>query len=191
MPMARARRPAPPARGFPAGSPPACRRSAARHSAISARRARGRPVSATSASRSAKRRREASAAPPVAGGSVGCSTSVPWKLPRGLAQGRPRRPRAAVCSPREDPGRAGQRRRRRRSASALVLSISAQDNARHARRPGGRQRTSASAAEAAAGSIPNRLTTPSTIIAADGHQQHPVHRRHAAVERVLLGRRNT
>ncbi len=148
---------------MPATLPPASSTSFGHFSASVS----GRPVTATSVSWSASAAtNERSAA--SAGGPPGVISRLAAKLPGGITQGRPRRPRAAVwLRARIQHGPAAPEAARR-SASALVLSSSSWISRPT---PGGqsamRYWNSVAAAAAAVVSIPNRLMTPNTIAAAE------------------------
>ena len=160
--------PAPPAAlpGFPAGCRPPCRRRAARRWAISGQ-AFGRPVTAPASSPAPARPRRT--AQRRLGGPLGRITSVAAKLPCGHGPGRPRRPRPAVC--RRARSMSGPEARRQPRG----FGVGAVDLVKTTRPYPGRARpaipavsywTSAAAA-CAAPSIPKRLMTPTTMIAAD------------------------
>ena len=124
----------------------------------------GRPVTATIASKSpsaATNERSAGGAP------SGRIKSVAPKLPSGAVQGRPRRPRAALCRRARIQTGPAAPAAARRSASALVLSSAAKTSRPT---PAGqsaiRYCTSVAAAAPASASTPKRLTTPSTIASA-------------------------
>ena len=124
----------------------------------------GRPVTATIASKSPS----AATNERSAGAPSGRIKSVAPKLPSGAVQGRPRRPRAALCRRARIQTGPAAPAAARRSASALVLSSAAKTSRPT---PAGqsaiRYCTSVAAAAPASASTPKRLTTPSTIASAE------------------------
>jgi hypothetical protein len=169
-----------------AGSPTACRRSAARHWAISARRRRPSPVSAPArrAAPAPRRRTAAPAAPAVS------SRGMPGdaaKLPGGSVQARPAAPPGGL-PPGQNPAgpvspRRGARLRhwccRPRPAPAGVArgpaGLSGQAPAPPARPP----------------HRPQEVEDPQHHHRRRHRQQHPLHGADVAIQRLALGRRNT